>query len=324
MPAQVQRPGSEGGFLLERLVSVVIPVFNSAAVVGVTVEELLAEFDSQADRVEVILVDDRSQDGSWACIQELATRFPQVTGIRLLRNSGQHSALLAGLRASRGDYVVLMDDDGQNPPAEIASMISTSQLGQHDLVFGVPREKAHTRVRRVGSILVDRIVGLLFDKPSDVRISNFKVLARPLVERVCTYSSRAPYINAEVLLYCDSATSVLVEHRPRRAGDSQYSTLAIVKLVARLVFGYSVIPLRATTVVGVAIGLAGILLGIGLVIRALAVGVEVPGWTSLVVLFSTLQSIALIGLAFVGEYSIRALRLAENRPTYVVTETSAS
>jgi undecaprenyl-phosphate 4-deoxy-4-formamido-L-arabinose transferase len=303
---------------------VVIPVYNSQDVIVQTVEELLGELAPRWQSFEIVLVDDHSLDGSWSRIKGLATRFPQVQGVRLLRNSGQHSALLAGMRATRGDFVVLMDDDGQNPPAEIPNLIAAAQAGPHDLVFGVARDKQHARTRNLGSVMVDRIIGALFDKPRDVRVSNYKLLSRPLVDRVCAYAGRRPYINGEALLYCESAASVPVEHRPRQAGKSQYSAGAILKLLARLIFGYSVLPLRATTVVGLAIGGAGLLLGLALVGRALVLGSGVPGWTSLVVMFCTLQSIALIGLAFVGEYSIRALRISENQPTYVVSERSPS
>ncbi|HEV2436247.1 MAG TPA: glycosyltransferase family 2 protein, partial [Verrucomicrobiae bacterium] len=142
--------------LLPALFSVVIPVYNSAAIVAETVSQVRAFFLSQGYRYEIILVNDGSEDGSWNVVSGLARKFSGVVGINLLKNYGQHNANLCGFRESKGDYVITMDDDLQNPPAEIGKLIEAARQG-HDLVVGRFESKQHRFIRRLGS----RVVGWL-------------------------------------------------------------------------------------------------------------------------------------------------------------------
>lgn len=300
-------------------VSVVIPVFNSAGVVVGTVNNLITELAKADISFEIVLVDDGSKDGSWLAVSDLIRTTPGVRGIRFLRNRGQHSALLAGIRASRGSYVVLMDDDGQNPAAEIPALLQEARRG-YDLVFGAADDKKHAFYRNLGSNLVNRLAERLFQKPASVRVSNFKVLSRALADRIGEYASDRPNINAEALLYCTSVTSIPVRHETRRVGDSQYTLRGLLALLSRLLIGYSLLPLRAIIGIGLLVGLLGLAIGLASIAHGLYFGTNTPGWTSIVVLLSVMQSTALIGLSVVGEYTMRALERVEGRAGYVVIE----
>ena len=133
------------------MLSVVIPVFNSAGIVGTTVDRTVDALSSLGLAFEVICVNDGSQDGSWDVLQEKAAEHPQVIALDLVRNYGQHSANLAGLRQAKGDWVVTMDDDLQNPPEEIVELMRAAADGSHDVVFGEFRQKQAAAMRRLGT-----------------------------------------------------------------------------------------------------------------------------------------------------------------------------
>ena len=300
-------------------VSVVIPVYNSASHLAQTVRAVEAELRLLGQSREFILVDDGSRDSSWAEISTLVRELPGVRGIRFLRNRGQHSALLAGIRASCGSFVVLMDDDGQNPAAEIAALLDAA-AGGYDLVFGAAEDKQHSGFRNLASMLVDRLANRLFDKPPAVRMSNFKVISRGLADRIGQYASDRPNINAEALLYCRSVISVPVQHHARQSGDSQYTLRGLIGVFSRLLLGYSLLPLRAIVGIGLAVGVLGIVMGLVFVVHGIFFGTRAPGWTSVVVIGSLMQSTALLGISVVGEYTMRSLERAERRSGYVVIE----
>lgn len=299
-------------------VTVVIPVFNSADLLSETVQGVVDRLQAANLTFEIVLVDDASKDASWPTIQRLTAQDPRIRGIRFLRNRGQHSALLAGIRASTGKFVVLMDDDGQNPAAEIPALLQEAAKG-YDLVFGAAEVKQHPGYRNLSSSIVDRLATRLFDKPASVRISNFKVLSRGLADRIGQYASDRPNINAEALLYCTSVTSITVQHVARQSGSSQYTLRGLVAVFSRLLLGYSLLPLRFIVGVGLTVGLLGFLVGMFFLLRGLIFGDYFPGWTNLVLL-SLMASTSLLGISVVGEYTMRALQRAEGRSGYIVVD----
>lgn len=300
-------------------ISVVIPVFNSAEMLSGTVQGVAGRLEAANLTFEVILVDDASKDRSWAAVQGIAAQDPRIRGIRFLRNRGQHSALLAGIRASTGAHVVLMDDDGQNPAAEIPTLLQEAAKG-YDLVFGYAEVKRQAGYRNLASRMVNGLATHLFQKPTSVRISNFKVLSRELADRIGQYASDRPNINAEALLYCTSVTSVPVLHEARQSGSSQYTLRGLFGLFSRLLLGYSLLPLRIIIGAGLVIGTLGMLLAVFVLVRELIFGSRVPGWTSVVVLMSLMQSTMLMGLSVVGEYTMRSLERVERRSGYMVID----
>ena len=300
-------------------VSVVIPTFNSAAFLARTVAELEEFLKDQVRDYEVVIVDDGSSDNTWERVLALRLQYPSVRGVRLLRNSGQHSAVLAGLRETVGDRVVVMDDDGQHPPQEICTLLLAANQG-HDLVFGLPEDRKHNRIRNMGSATINWLTTPVFGKPRSVHIASFKLMTRDVVDRICQFASTDPYINGEALLFSGSPATVLVEHRARQSGKSNYNPTRLFRLVLRILIGYSTFPLRFASVLGLLAGALGLVYGIFILVRALILGTGVPGWTTLVVLVSFMQSIILLGVAFVGEYSARSLRQAQSHPAYIVVE----
>jgi glycosyltransferase involved in cell wall biosynthesis len=213
--------------------SAVIPVFESATQIGETIARTAAFFEGAGLAYELICVNDGSRDGSWEVLSRIAGERPSVVAIDLDRNYGQHTALLCGLEHSRGEFVVTLDDDLQNPPEEIARLIEKAREG-HDLVFGRFRDKRHPAWRVLGSRLVGKLNQWLFRKPRDLVLSNFRLLRRDVVERLCARSPRRPYITGLALRVAASPANAWVEHRAPQA-PSRYGAIRLSQLVGRIV-----------------------------------------------------------------------------------------
>lgn len=298
--------------------SVVIPVFNSEAIVAETVRRTVDFFLERGLDYEVVLVNDGSSDGSWSVIQEAARSLPNVIAIDLLRNSGQHNANLCGFRHATGDWVVTMDDDLQNPPEEIARLIEKATEG-YDLVIGRFHEKQHAGYRRLGSQLVQLINRRIFGQEKDLVLSNFRLIRRDVVERICNYRGPFPYIPGLCILYSGRRANATVEHHPRRIGASNYSLARILKLVSTILFNYSSFPLRLVASAGMVMALGSLMLGIFYVVYGLFFGSSVPGWTTLVVLLSFFNGTLMLMMAMLGEYLVRIISQITMADPYFVT-----
>ena len=299
--------------------SVVVPVYNSEAFVGTTVDQILAFFAASGLRHELVLVNDGSSDGSWEVIAERARRDSRVVAVDLLRNYGQHRANLAGFREATGDFVITMDDDLQNPPDQILPLIARALEG-HDLVFGRFDRKQAPGYRRWGSTVITHINRRLFDQRSDLAITNFAILRREVVDRICRSRTAHPYITGEALLHSRSPADVLVRHDPRTAGTSGYSLPRLLQLVATILFSYSLLPLRLAALTGLAVTTLGVVLGAVLLARGWLGDGPVQGWATLMVLLSFLGGCIITLLWMLGEYLIRILDATTHHEAYHVAQ----
>ncbi len=287
-------------------ISVVIPVFNSEAILDKTVDALESFFNGKEFDYEILLINDGSPDNSWGIIERRAASNPKILGVKLLRNYGQHSAVLCGIRESNGDFVVTMDDDLQNPPSEILPLYSKIKEG-YDVVFGKFPVKRHGPIRKLGTILINYLNKKIFNKPSDLTLSNFRIFTNDVAERVCSYKTRFPYIPGLVLLAGTSFANTRTEHHAREVGKSNYSFGKILALMSRLLINYSSYPLKFLTKLGFALSALSFGYGLFYLIRALLFGGSVQGWSSLVVIISFLNGYIILFLGLLGEYISRVL-----------------
>lgn len=301
------------------LYSVVIPVYKSAKIVANTVEQVRDFFRSRCLRFEVILVNDGSPDASWDVISGLARTHPEVVAIDLLKNYGQHHANLCGFREAKGDFVITMDDDLQNPPEDIAKLIETVRQG-YDLVVGRFDTKQHSFIRRLGSKLVGALNRKIFNVQDDLVLSNFRIVRCEVVDRVCRDNSFAPYVPGLLLKYSSRRCNVLVRHLPRAEGKSNYTWRKILRLVATLLFNHSSIPLRYSAAFGFVVAGGSFILSLFFLIDAMINGTKAPGWASLVVLMSFFNGVLILILSVIGEYMIRVLREIGTQRSYEVRE----
>lgn len=297
--------------------SVVIPVYNSQEIVGETLRRTAAFFESRGLSYEIIAVNDGSRDASWGVLEAAARDNPAIVAIDLLRNSGQHNANLCGFRAARGEWIVTMDDDLQNPPEEIAHLIEKSREG-HDLVIGRFHAKQHASYRRLGSRLVRWINRRVFGQERDLVLSNFRLVHRDVVDRVCAYRGPFPYIPGLCLRYSGRRANALVEHHPRRVGTSNYDLRTILVLLSTILFNYSSFPLRLVAGLGMATALVSLLLGLYFLVAGLLGDTSVPGWTTIVVMLAFFNGVTMLMLAMLGEYVVRIINQLNMADPYFV------
>ncbi len=300
--------------------SVVIPVFNSAGIVGDTIDRTVAFFRKHALDVEVVCVNDGSRDGSWEVLRTKAGEHPEVTAVNLLRNSGQHNANLCGLRQARGDWVVTIDDDLQNPPEEIIHLLDEAAANDRDVVFGAFAHKQAARTRSLGSRLIGLINRRVFGQPRDLTVTNVRLLRRDVVDRIAADRSAHPYITGLALLYSHNRGNATVGHAPRPVGRSNYTALRIARLVLTILFSYSAFPLRLSAVIGAVVAVAAFAAGGAYLVAGLVGAIEVEGWTTLVVLLSFFNGVTILMLSMLGEYIVRTLHQTSSRAPYHVTE----
>lgn len=301
-------------------VSVVIPVYRSGDGLKKLYEELSVEMDKLGQPWELVLVEDCGGDNSWQVIEQLVEEKDHVFGVQLMRNFGQHNALLAGVGQARYDKIVTMDDDLQHPPSEIARLLAALE-GEVDLVYGSPENTGHSFYRdftsRVTKGLLKRITGFTALK----ELSAFRCFRTDL--RKGFHSFQAPKVNLDVLLsWCTQGiTSVQTAHRPRAQGRSNYNFYRLFQHTLNMLTGFSVLPLKVATISGLAMtGLGGLLL-VFLLARYFMFGSTVQGFTflaSTLILFSGVQTFC-IGL--IGEYLGRVFYSTIGKPYYVIRNT---
>src|ERR1700738_2908635 len=229
--------------------SLVIPVYNGRRTIGPVVEHITKIFGSTL--FEIILVNDGSEDNSEQVCAGLAEKFPQqVTFVHLSPNFGEHSAVLAGFKQSRGLYIAVLDDDGQNPPEEVVRMLDELKRKKYDVVYGHYIEKRHSKFRNLGSWFNDQIATLMLHKPKDLYLSSFKVMNRFVANEITKYRGPYPYIDGLIYRSTRNIGQIPVEHRPSSHGPSRYTLRKLVKLWLNMFLNFSIVPLRVAVYVG--------------------------------------------------------------------------
>lgn len=297
--------------------SIVIPVYNSELIVAETVNLINAELSQIEISHEIILVNDGSTDSSWSVLVELKKQFPQLVIINFLKNYGQHSAVFCGIQNSRGNYVVTMDDDLQNPPSEIKKLYNKILEG-YDLVFAVFDKKQHEDYRKLGTKVIDYLNTKIFGKPKSLKLTNFRIFSKEVAQRVSKYKTYHPYIPGLLLMHASTMANALTEHHPRKIGKSNYSLTRILKLVFRILFNYSTYPLNIALIFGSLVSLFSFCLSIFFVLKAIFIGTNVQGWTTVVVLISLFNGFLLIIFGIIGQYIVRMMnQIAQPMPFIV-------
>ncbi len=297
--------------------SVVIPVYNAQSTLKEVVGEVRGFFETAGFSYEILLVNDASRDQSWPVAESLSKEFSTVTAIDLVKNAGQHSAIFCGLHFARGQWVITLDDDLQNPACEIEKLIRKAAEG-HDLVLGRFEVKQHSWLRRSGSQIVQKLNEKIFNKPRDLVLTNFRLIDRSVVDRAKVFQGPEPYIPGILLAAASRPANVTVAHRASAQPRSRYSMAKLMGLVGRLLFHYSVFPLRVLVFVGAGISLAAFGLGGFYLIRGFLHESRAVGWTSLVVLLSFFSGFIILLLGVLGEYLLYVVKRLNQPQAYFV------
>jgi undecaprenyl-phosphate 4-deoxy-4-formamido-L-arabinose transferase len=295
-----------------------VPVYNGANSVGRLVDAL-AGLAIEGGH-EVVLVNDGSPDNSLAVCLDLAKRTDiPVTVVNLARNFGEHNAVMAGLHHARGDYIITMDDDLQNPPGEVKRLFEYARDRKQDAVYTYYEVKEHAAWRNLGSRFTNWCADIVLDKPPNFYLSSFRCLSAFAVEQIIKYGGPYPYVDGLLFQVTRSVDRLLVEHLPRAEGGSNYTLRRLVRLWMAMFLNFSVMPLRAATFAGMALGALGFLGFIWVVIEA--IGGETPtGYASIMVAALVIGGVQLVMLGMIGEYLGRMYLTANRKPQFVVRD----
>jgi glycosyltransferase involved in cell wall biosynthesis len=299
--------------------SVVIPVYNSEKSLQPLVEKLLATLPSISSDFEVVLVNDGSRDNSWKVILELASGSQKVVPVNLMRNYGQHNALLCGIRQAKFELIVTMDDDLQHDPALISVLLEKLNEG-YEVVYGAPQAEQHGVWRDLASVITKATLSTVMNAKSARHVSAFRIFYAYLRDSFANY--QGPSVSLDVLLTWGTSKFGYVEipHHKRETGQSNYTFGKLVMHALNLLTGFSTIPLRIATGLGFVFLFFGFVIFLYVIIRYLIQGGVVPGFTflaSVIVIFSGVQ---LFSLGIMGEYLARMHFRLMDKPTYTIKE----
>ena len=296
--------------------SIVIPLFNAALTLPALYRELSALEISGG--LELIFVNDGSCDET----EEIALRLTRtsrvpITLLSLSRNFGEHNAVLAGLRASTGQYVVTMDDDLQNPPSEVLRLLNVAESEQHDVVYAIYERKEHAWWRNLGSTLTNFLADYVVDKPKKLYLSSFRCMTRLVADEVAKSRNPYPYIDGLIFQVTKNAGVVRVRHVEREQGQSGYTLRKLVRLWMSMLVNFSVLPLRLMTIAGMITSALGFLAVIEVVLEHL-LKKNPTGWSSLMAAILLLSGMQLLLLGIMGEYVGRIYLGISDKPQSVV------
>jgi len=296
--------------------SVVVPLYNSAE----TLEMLLAEFEklSIAGGFELILVNDGSRDATEEiALRLLASASRRITYLHLSRNFGEHNAILAGLRACSGDFVVTMDDDLQNPPSEVVKLLDVAQREHRDVVYSVYEEKRHSWWRNAGSSLTNLIADWSIDKPRGLYLSSFRCLSRFVVDAISPCTTPYPYVDGLIFQVTQNVGVVLVRHDARRAGESGYKLRSLLRLWMSMFINASILPLRFATIAGIGLSVIGFISVVEVTVEHFVRHTPL-GWGSLMATVLLFAGTQLLLLGVMGEYIGRIYLGVSEKPQSVI------
>lgn len=298
-------------------ISAVVPVYNSEATLAELVARTARVLPELAKQFELILVNDGSQDRSWDVICALAAEHAWVRGINLMRNYGQHNALLAGIRAAQYEVIVTLDDDLQNPPEEIPKLLEKLAEG-YDVVYGSPQKQQHGFWRNMASQMTKLALQSVMGVAAARSVSSFRAFRTVVRDAFSNHQSASVSIDVLLAWGTVSFGAVAVQHVPRSAGISNYTFSKLVTHALNMVTGFSVLPLRLASYIGFTFSLFGLCV-LGFVVgRYLLEGESVPGFPFLASIIAIFSGAQLLSLGVIGEYLARIHLRTMEHPAYTI------
>jgi glycosyltransferase involved in cell wall biosynthesis len=298
--------------------SIVIPVYNSAPILPDLIAQLGQALPALAPHYEAILVDDGSKDESWSVVQDLVGQYDWVRGFHLMRNYGQHNALLCGIRQARYDVIVTMDDDLQHPPPAVQLLLDELAKG-YDVVYGMPTERPHGLWRNLSSSVTHWVLYTATGGVATARDSSaFRAFHTRIRDAFASYDST--YVSIDVLLTWGATRfgSVPVQFAERKVGQSNYTFSKLVWHTVTMLTGFSVLPLRFASVIGLAFAALGLVMLIYVIGRFLLEGGSIPGFPFLASSLAIFAGVQLLVLGIIGEYLAQIHFRTMKRPPYVI------
>ena len=302
------------------LISIVIPCYYSEKTIRKVTEMVMEEFDKNPGyECEFILVNDGSKDHTYHEIEKLGLEYPNVYGVNLMRNFGQHNALMAAMQYTHGDYILGMDDDMQTHPSQIFRLVHKIEEG-YDLVYGCYPQKKNSALKNLSSKINEVSSRVMLNRPKDIVSSNFWIITKKVRDEVIKYTSFNPYVDGIFYRVTHNIANVEVEHFKREVGTSGYTLKKLINLWLAY-WNFSVIPLRVSFFLGLISAAAGVLVSILVIINKIIYPDITMGWSSTLCIMVVLFGLVLMVLGVVGEYLGKIILILNDTPQYIVRNT---
>ena len=302
------------------LISIIIPCYYSEKTIGKVVDMVTEEFNNnEGYECEFVLVNDGSTDGTFNEIVALNRKYPNVRGVNLMRNFGQHNAIMAALNYTKGDYILGMDDDMQTHPSQIFKLIHKIEEG-YDLVYGIYPEVKNGPIKNLTSIINRKTSRVMLSRPKEIESSNFWIITKSVRDEVIKFDTFNPYVDAVFYRVTNNIGMVPVEHFKREYGHSGYTFKKLLKLWMAY-WNFSVIPLRISFFVGIFSFIAGLIFTILIIINKIIYPNLPVGWSSTMCVITLLFGVILKMLGIVGEYLGKIILILNKTPQYVIRDT---
>jgi undecaprenyl-phosphate 4-deoxy-4-formamido-L-arabinose transferase len=300
--------------------SIVIPVYNEAGNLENLYSRLITVLDKYGKSYEIILINDGSRDGTEAILNDLHKRRPDhIRIVHFNGNFGQHMAITAGFERARGEVIITLDADLQNPPEEIPNLVAAIETG-HDYVGSIRKKRQDSWFRRHASRLNNsiraRITGIVMTDQGCM----LRAYKRHVVDAVVSSRESSIYIPALAYSYASSPTEIEVEHSSREAGESKYNLYKLLRLNFDLMTGFSLVPLQMFTLFGIIVSMLSSVFVVYLFFRRIFIGPEAEGMFTLFAIVYFLFGVTLMGLGIVGEYIGRIYKDVRQRPFFIVRD----
>lgn len=303
----------------EMMISLVIPVYNEEANLPRLIERLRSVMQTTGRSYEIVFVDDGSRDNSLSVLKSFLV-YPEVKVVELTRNYGQHAAIFSGFSVVRGDVVITLDADLQNPPEEVPNLIRVMEEGDYDVVGTIRKERKDSFFRTFPS----RMINAVTRKITKVNMSDWgcmlRAYRRSIVERMVNCHEHSTFIPALATYFAKKVTEIEVAHQERHAGESHYSLRKLINLQFDLVSSFSDFPLKLIMYAGIGMAFLGVFFGIFLGIARLAYGAHwaAQGVFTLFAILFAFVGLQFFALGVMGEYIGRIYREVRKRPEYMI------
>ncbi len=299
------------------MLSIIIPVYNSSNVILKLTEEIIKIFEKY--KIEIILVNDCSLDNSHDECMNIVERYPDyISYIKFSKNFGEHNAVMAGLKYSRGEWIIIMDDDFQNPPQEALKLYEFSIINNFDVVYCDYEAKYHSILRNFFSKINDLSSRIILEKPKNIYLSSFKSINRKTVNKIIVYDGPFPYIDGLIFDTTSNFGSIKIKHKPRELGRSGYNLRKLLKLYSNLIINFSTKPIHFCSLLGIFIVTVSGFLGIKIIIEKLLDPLMPLGYTSIFVAIIFFSGVQLIFLGLLGEYIGKILKNVNKSNQYSI------
>ena len=302
--------------------SVVVPVYNEEASIPELLRRLVGAVRVVGRPAELVLVDDGSTDGTLSLLRGFSTEMVDIVVIELARNFGQHAAVMAGFSKCRGEVVVTLDADLQNPPEEIPRLVAKMEEG-YDVVGTIRRDRTDPYPRKLASRLVNLMVARATGHDLHDYGCMLRAYSRETVAAMLACPERHTFIPALAMAVARRTTEIEVDHAPRIRGKSKYSLLRLLRLNLDLMMGFTSIPLRVVSGTGLVIAALGLVFSVFLIVRRFLVGPEVEGVFTLFAVLFFFVGVQILALGIVGEYVARMYDEVRGRPRFIIRSITA-